>query len=336
MGVFTDKVSNSTGRDGVVQAGGNISYGDVEVTKQILSPGESLPKSTHWSSGDPPDERRSSGSLTRKQVARLERPFFEVETVALLMWLLPPRTMTSRRQHIYNTWLWAFTDSSPCCLYALILWNGTPGHLHCYHFHSIQSRNLIDFHDERIHIETFRASKLASVPVFYTCNFSQAAYEHLLLAHRHVMGDVDLHVSVFVFNFDSDVLLGLKPQLDMFLLFSNLFPNVFCNSNHACRTKFESMSNTKQMQYFHEKPSTYEIIIALICTVGSSFLHTSESAGYVCLTSAGQWLVFWYCPKHPWLSSATAPSWLPFWKVMQMCKQLSFQDKCFYFCELAN
>jgi hypothetical protein len=70
---------------------------------------------------------------------------------------------------------------------------------------------LIDFYDEGIHIETFRASELASVPVFYAGNFAQAAYEHPLLAHRRVMGDVDLHVSVLVSDFDSDVLLGLKP-----------------------------------------------------------------------------------------------------------------------------
>jgi hypothetical protein len=32
-----------------------------------------------------------------------------------------------------------------------------------------------------------------------------------LIAHHRVTGDVDLHVSVLVFDFDSDDLLGLKP-----------------------------------------------------------------------------------------------------------------------------
>jgi hypothetical protein len=106
-----------------------------------------------------------------------------------------------------------------------------------------------DFRDQGI-VETFSANELASVPVFYACNFAQAAYEHPLLAHRRVMGDLDLHVSVLVFDFDSDVLLGLKPapgeatsftsrtiiirnederkqfQLGMFLLFGDIFPKV--------------------------------------------------------------------------------------------------------------
>jgi len=90
------------------------------------------------------------------------------------------------------------------------------------------------------------------------------------------MGDVDLHVSVLVFDFDSDVLLGLKPAPGEATSFTSrtIIPctedekkqfNSFCSSNRACGTKIESMSNAEQMQHFREKPSTHEIVISPIC-----------------------------------------------------------------------
>jgi hypothetical protein len=197
LGIFTDEVNDSAG---------------TEATTQILvPPGSSLPTSNRRSSGDPPDERRSSGALTCEQVTRLERPSVEIETVALPMWSSPPRTMASRRQHIRNTRSGAFAASPPCRPYTLTPWDGKPGHQHCYLFHGTRSRYLDDFLDQGIPIQTFKSNELASVPVFYACNFAQAAYEHPLIAHHRVTGDVDLHVSVLVFDFDSDVLLGLKP-----------------------------------------------------------------------------------------------------------------------------
>jgi hypothetical protein len=63
LGIITDEVGDSAGGDGAAQAGGNVYCGDAEATKQILiPPGKSLPISIGRSSGDPPDERGSSGS----------------------------------------------------------------------------------------------------------------------------------------------------------------------------------------------------------------------------------------------------------------------------------
>jgi hypothetical protein len=91
MGIITDEVSDSAVGDGAAQAGGNVSCGDAEATKQILiPPGKSLPISTRQSSEDPPDERGSSGSPVCEQVPRLQHPSLEVKTVVLLMWSLPP------------------------------------------------------------------------------------------------------------------------------------------------------------------------------------------------------------------------------------------------------
>jgi hypothetical protein len=98
LGIITDEVGDSADGDGAAQAGGNVSCGDAEATKQILiPPGKSLPISIGRSSGDPPDERGSPGSPVCEQVPRLQHPSLEIETVVLPMWSSPPRTMTSKR-----------------------------------------------------------------------------------------------------------------------------------------------------------------------------------------------------------------------------------------------
>jgi len=76
--------------------------------------------------------------------------------------------------------------------------------------------------------------------------------------------------------------------------------------------KIEAMSKAKQTEYFHEKPSAHEIVIALICIVSYSFLYSSENANHAYLTSARQWLVLWYCAKYPWLSPTTVANWFLF------------------------
>ena len=92
MGIITNEVGDSAGGDGAAQAGGNVSCGDAEATKQILiHPGKSLPISTGKSSGDPPDERGSSGSSICEQVPRLQHPSLEVKTIVLPMWSSPPK-----------------------------------------------------------------------------------------------------------------------------------------------------------------------------------------------------------------------------------------------------
>ncbi|KIM82693.1 hypothetical protein PILCRDRAFT_819995 [Piloderma croceum F 1598] len=277
LGIFTDEVDDSAGGDGAAQAGGNISCGNTEATTQILvPPGSSLSTSNRLSSGDPPDEKKSSGSLACEQVTRLERPSVKIETVALPMWSSLSQTMASRRQHIPNTRSGVFAASPPCRPYTLTPWDGKPGHQNCYLFHGTRSRYLNDFLDQGIHIQTFQSNELASVPVFYACNFAQAAYEHPLIAHHRVTGDVNLHVSVLVFDFDSDVLLGLKPAPGEVTSFTsrtltartedemNQF-NSFCNLNRNRGDKIACMNRSKQVQRFREKPSTHEIIIAPIC-----------------------------------------------------------------------
>jgi hypothetical protein len=202
LGILTDEVGDSAGRDGAAQAR-NLSCGDAEATEQIL-----IPPTRRRSLGDPPDERRYSDDSIICKRQRFQHGFFVAMTIALSMWSLPPRMM---RQRIRDVRSMAFADSSPCRPYTVTPWDGTSRQTHCYLFHGTRSRHLIHFQNHGINIETFKANELATVPVFYTTNFVQAAYEHPLLAHHRVIGDVDMHVSVLVFDFDSDVLLGLKP-----------------------------------------------------------------------------------------------------------------------------